>query len=71
LLIHLSRLMRRQPNLQELYSSPSRRCLVAILERPSSERQTGESRSGKKREEEEEERSCFSFCEKEKKRMKR
>jgi hypothetical protein len=58
LLIHLSRSMRRQPNLQDLYSSPSRRCLVAILERPSSERQTGESRSGKKREEEEE-RSCF------------
>jgi hypothetical protein len=71
LLIHLSRLMRRQPNLQDLYSSPSRRCLVAILERPSSERQIGERRSGKKREEEEEERSCFSFCEKEKKRMRR
>jgi hypothetical protein len=69
LLIHLSRLMKRQPNLQDLYSSPSRRCLVAILETPSSERQIGERRSGKKREEEE--RSCFSFCEKEKKRMRR
>jgi hypothetical protein len=67
LLIHLSRLMRRQSNLQVLSNSSSRRCLVAILETPSSERQIGERRSGKKREE----RSCFSFCEKEKKRMRR
>ncbi len=48
LLIHLSRLTRRQPNPQYLHSSPSRHCLVAILERPSP-RATG--RREKKRKE--------------------
>ncbi len=61
LLIHLSRLMRRQPNPQDLYSSSSRRCLVAILETPSSERQIGERRSGKKREERRRRRKILFF----------